>query len=151
MLEALQETIEASAKCLGADQAPAFLATVPKVWQEIQERQAEQVANANEDCDAEEVILMLASVYGYSNAPFDGSGRQFRNKIPAMTKFMNGLGIASVHFSKLTRLDFTCCTVEIANCGTHRESCAFQDSFLPFFMQSVLPQQLMTMRTFPVV
>eukprot|EP01047_Picozoa_sp_COSAG01_P089489 COSAG01_NODE_21577_length_895_cov_1.669598_1_plen_52_part_10 len=44
MMEALQETIEASAQCLGADQAPAFLDMVPKVWQELQERQAEQQA-----------------------------------------------------------------------------------------------------------
>lgn len=60
MMEALQETIEASAQCLGADQAPAFLDMVPKVWQELQERQAEQqAAGANEDCDEEEVTIAL--------------------------------------------------------------------------------------------
>ena len=59
MLEALQETIEAGARCLGADQAPAFLEMVPKVWQELEERHAEQVANTNEDCDAEEVITFV--------------------------------------------------------------------------------------------
>jgi hypothetical protein len=40
MLEALQETIEASGgKCLRVDQCPAFLEMVPKVWQELVERE----------------------------------------------------------------------------------------------------------------
>ena len=59
MLEALQETVEASATCLGVDKAPAFLATVPQLWQEIQERQNEQQAQTNEDCDEEEVGILL--------------------------------------------------------------------------------------------
>ena len=60
MLEALQETIESGAKVLGPEHAPTFLASVPRIWTEIKEQQAEKQAQlaSNEDCDAEELAAL---------------------------------------------------------------------------------------------
>lgn len=61
MLEALQETIEAAGtKALAVEQAPTFLASVPRIWTEIREQQAEKEGQmvSNEDCDEEEMAAL---------------------------------------------------------------------------------------------